>query len=166
MRKLAGRALRGDPLGLLRVGWATLADYLDSGVANQRMEDDIGNRAAEENMVAELRACCGYDASGLETRRNPTARYFSASRAWLTACYFLLAPLALLMMYAQRKRPLAAPLLLALTACGFVLAMMLFSHIVSFRYLHPFPFMVILCVGALIAAVAGRSAQNGDNQSR
>ena len=160
LRELADRALRADPFGLVRMGWSTLTDYLDDGVARARMEDDIGNRTVDESMVAELNACCAYDASGLESRRNPVARYFSASRAWLTGCYFILAPLALSMLFAQRKRALAAPLLLALTACGLVLAMMLFSHIVSFRYLHPFPFMVILCGGALRVAVVARPVKS------
>ena len=83
--------------------------------------------------------------SGWRTSPSPTP--------WLTACYFGLVPLAGLMLVASWRRARGAALLLALTALGAVASQALFSHIVSFRYLHPLPFLVVLCVGAIASAV-------------
>ena len=152
-RKLAGRAVQEHPLGLFRLALATISDYLDDSVVRARVEDDVGIRPADADLVQKLRLCCAYDASEFEQHRGPVARCFSASTTWLTVCYFGLFPLAMLMLATSWRRARAAALLLAATCSGMVLAQALFSHIVSFRYLHPFPFAVLLCTGASLAAL-------------
>lgn len=155
-RKLASYALRGDPLGLVRMGWSTLGDYFDDNVVDSRIADDIGTHALDEDMLGKLRACCGYDARGFEQRYGPVAQYFRASTGWLTACYLGLIPLALFTILAQWRAARAAALLLGLTAIGMELSTALFSHIVSFRYLHPLAPIALLCIGALLAPLAAK----------
>jgi hypothetical protein len=152
-RKLAAYALRDHPFGLFRLAWSTLKDYFDGGVTTARMIGDSGDRPVPEDLLEKMQRCCDYDARGLETRKHPITRYFMASRVWLTACYFGLLPLALVMLFVQWRRVKAAALLLAATCAGLVLSMALFSHIVSFRYLHPMPFLVFLCLGAALSPV-------------
>ncbi len=154
-RKLSSYAVRGDPYGIFRMSWSTLRDYFDPTVVRARMLDDVGSRPASADLTEKLRRCCDYDTRVLEAEPNPIARYFEASTPWLTACYFGLLPLALVMLAAQWRRARSAALLLAATSIGMVAAQTLFSHIVSFRYLHPFPFVVLLCVGALASAFRG-----------
>lgn len=165
-RKLSSYAVRGDPFGILRMAWSTLCDYFDPTVVRARMRDDVGSRPANADLTEKLRLCCDYDAGVLEVGLNPVARYFAASTPWLTACYFGLLPLALAVLLVYWRKARSSALLLAATSAGMVTAQTLFSHIVSFRYLHPFPFMVLLCVGALAAAVRGRreSASRGGRE--
>lgn len=157
-RKLSSYAVRGDPFGILRMSWSTVRDYFNPQVVRGRILDDVGSRPAGADLTDKLRACCAYDTRVLEESANPIARYFQASTPWLTACYFGLLPLAIVMLMAQWRRERSSALLLAATSTGMVAAQTLFSHIVSFRYLHPFPLMVLLCVGALAVAVQDRRA--------
>ncbi|HST28762.1 MAG TPA: hypothetical protein VLK26_10385, partial [Rudaea sp.] len=154
-RKLSSYALRGDPSGLLWLSWSTVKDYFDPAVVAARIADDVGSRPAGADLTEKLRRCCNYDASVLAAETNPIARYFKVSTLWLTACYFGLLPLAIAMLAVQWQRARSAALLLAATGAGMVCAQTLFAHIVSFRYLHPFPFVVLLCVGALASAFRG-----------
>jgi len=62
---------------------------------------------------------------------------------------------------AWRTRLRASVLLLAATSLGVFVAEALFSHIVSYRYLHAFPLLIWLNAGALLAAVT-----NGGGKSR
>lgn len=155
-RKLASYAVRADPLGILRMAWVTMGDYFDPQMVRARILDDVGSRPASADLTEKLQRCCGYDTQVLEASPNPIARYFKASTPWLTACYFGLLPLAIVMLILQWRRARSSALLLAATSAGMVVGQTLFSHIVSFRYLHPFPFMVLLCVGALAVAVRDR----------
>jgi len=155
-RKLSSYATRGDPFGILRMAWATMRDYFDPQMVRARILDDVGSRPASADLTEKLSRCCGYDTRVLEASPNPIARYFEASTPWLTACYFGLLPLAIVMLILQWRWARSSALLLAATSAGMVVAQTLFSHIVSFRYLHPFPFMVLLCVGALAVAVRDR----------
>ncbi len=151
-RKLSSYAVRADPLGILRMSWSTLRDYFNPQVVHARILDDVGSRPASADLTEKLSRCCGYDTRVLEVSPNPIARYFEASTPWLTACYFGLLPLSIAMLILQWRMARSSALLLAATSAGMVIAQTLFSHIVSFRYLHPFPFMVLLCVGALVMA--------------
>lgn len=80
---------------------------------------------------------------------------FESSRPWLTAVLFLLAPaaLGLLVLRSRDPRPgmAAAALVLGFVGLGLVASQLLFSHIVSFRYLHPMP-PILLATTALLVA--------------
>lgn len=151
-RKITMRAFRDDPLGLVRLGIATLGDYFVDPVALDRLWDDLGRRPAGEGTLTLLRERLRYDAAGVENTPSPAYRAFAASRAWLTTCLFALPVLAALLLLRHRREPREGQaLLLALALLGLFLAQLLFAHIVSFRYLHPLPPVVLLAVGLLAA---------------
>lgn len=159
-RKIASRALRDDIPGFLHLAVVTTADYFDPVQTYQRMEDDLGTRALAQPMQESLREQLRYDASRVHALRNPLARYFEAGGNWLIFCLFALAPLALMALLRNWNQRREAALLLCLTALGLVTGQLLFSHIVSFRYLHPFPALLLLCLAATLAAPTAR--RNGE----
>lgn len=147
--KVSIRAARGDPLGLVRMGVATVADYFDPEVFDYRLKDDIGSRAVHPTMRDDLRRTLRYDATGLESADTPAKRWFGAGAPWLVACLLALAPLALAVLWLGRHAPRRElRVLLALASLGLVAGHVLFSHIVSFRYLHPLPWFVLANLAA------------------
>ena len=157
-RKISIRAIRRNPLGLLRLSWKTLAGYFDAAAIRLRMNDDLGARAPDAEAVRTLQERFHYDATGVSERRTVVYRYFAAAGPWLTACLFGLPLLALATLTMGWRTRQAAMLLLALTSLGLFLGHALFSSIVSFRYLHAFPMFVWLNVGAIVACIhRGRS---------
>lgn len=157
-RKISIRALRRDPLGLLRLSWTTLGGYFDATKARHRMNDDLGERAPDAEAARTLQQRFNYDATGISQDRTPAHRYFAAAGPWLTACLFGLPLLALATLAMGWRTRHAAMLLLALTSLGLFLGHALFSSIVSYRYLHAFPLFVWLNLGAIAAWIRhGRS---------
>lgn len=170
---ISAMALKDDPIGLLRMGLSTFGDYFDGEVVRHRMSSDVGHRPVPEEMVESMKERLGYDASGMLDRPGPIARVFARSAAWLTLVLFLLAPLGLWLVWTSLRRtgdtamaaagteravatarPLASRgregravrLVLGFTGLGLVASQLLFSHIVSFRYLQPFPPVLFACV--------------------
>lgn len=153
-RKISIKAARDDPFGLARIGLVTAADYFEPSITTPRLLDDIGTRAPDERLVRNLQTHLGFDVSRLHLKRGPVTRLFLAAAPWLTACLFLLAPLALLALALGWRLPRRdLRLLLALSSFGLVAAHVLFSHIVSFRYLHPLPWFVLANL-AVLAQIA------------
>ena len=153
-RKISIRAAREHPVGLVQLGLATAADYFNPAIANPRLQDDIGRRPVPPDLVEPLREHLDYDASDLHLRDTPALQWFVLGSGWLTACLFGLVPLALLALWFGRKAPQPElRLLLALTSIGLVTGHVLFSHIVSFRYLHPLPWFVLANLAVLVAAL-------------
>lgn len=155
-RHLASAALRDDPLGFVGLAVATTRDYFVARETAARMADDLGTRALSEPMQAALRERLQYEAAHVHERRNLAARYFEYGGNWLIACLFALAPLALVAMLRVWPRRRSAAVLLALTGLGLVAGQLLFSHIVSFRYLHPFAPLALICAAAAFAPAARR----------
>lgn len=150
-RKISIRAAREHPIGLLQLGLLTVLDYFDPAVAAPRLQDDLGRRAPSAELVADLREHLRYDVAGVHTRDTPALRWFEWGSKWLVACLFGLAPLALLVFWRGRHAPrFELRLLLALTSLGLVAGHVLFSHIVSFRYLHPLPWFVLANLAVLL----------------
>lgn len=158
--EIASRALRDDPLGLVRLGVATVGDYFDDSIAEWRLLDDAGARAPDAGTLETLRSRLGYDASGIASRPGPVRDAFVASRWWLTALLFAQGPLALACLVLGWRSPRARALawVVGFTGLGLVAGHLLFSHIVSFRYLHPLPALFVL---ALALCVGARGAPRG-----
>lgn len=157
-RKIASRAVKRDRLALFTLAGATLRDYFVPNIATARMISDGGDASlpADSDVSPGMRAL-GYQPKPLDAPQGPVWKYFVGSRLWLTFCLFALAPLSLLVLVLGWNTPQRAPAaLLGLTALGLTGGQMLFSHIVSFRYLQPFPFFVWLCVAVIVALVARR----------
>ncbi|WP_313919293.1 glycosyltransferase family 39 protein [Tahibacter sp.] len=155
-RRITAQALRDDPLGLLRLSLATTRDYFVASETSPRMADDLGTRPLSDGTLASLRERLHHDGSRAHELRNPAAVYFEQGGYWLIFCLFALAPLALLALLRLWNRRRAAAALLTLTALGLVAGQLLFSHIVSFRYLHPFPPLLLICAAAALVPQARR----------
>jgi hypothetical protein len=146
---LADRAIADDPLGVVRMGMSTFAEYFDTQRCQERLSSDLGfDEALNQKTATMLRERFDYDANNMA--RTPVTRYFEHSAAWLVFCLFALVPLALLMLRMQWRTQPAPALLVALLAAGLVLGELLCSQIISFRYLHPLPMFFALCAAALI----------------
>lgn len=157
--ELAARAIADDPLGVLRLGIETQLAYFDADTRRQRMWSDLGaGQPPDAGTLALLRARFAYDAAGQARRPSSTWTYFAASAPWLIACLFLLAPLGIAQALFAPARHARAARLLALLCVGLFLGHTLCSHIVSFRYLHPFPLLALACVAALAEALLRRRA--------
>lgn len=158
--KISIRAARGDPFGLAAMGLSTVADYFEPGIAQPRLHDDLGERPVKEKMIDELRQHLRYDARGIERAETPARRWFVAGAPWLVACLLALAPLAIAALWLGWRLPRRElRVLLALTSLGLVAAHVLFSHIVSFRYLHPLPWFVLANAAVLAQALFLRNTQ-------
>lgn len=152
-KELASQALRTNPFGLASMGVVTLGDYFNSDIALWRLADDFGQRPPDQGTLDLLAEHLRFDGRDLAKSPGLVGRAFLSSRWWLTAVLFLLAPLAVICLLRnfrdQRRR--AAALTVGFAALGLVSSHFLFSHIVSFRYLHPMPvflFMTVaLCLG-------------------
>ncbi len=154
--KIAMRAFRRHPGGLLELSALTLRDYFNPEIARWRLADDLGARSPKPADIAHLKSTFGFDASGLSEKPGLAREYLRLSAPWLTLCLFALVPLALLTVATGWRRSRAASLLLALASIGLFLGHALFSSIVSFRYLHAFPFFVLFNLGAITANLQAR----------
>ena len=152
--KIAAHAMHRDPLGFVRLGLATTADYFNAPLRNMRLYSDLGSgQLPDAATLTLLKVHFGYDASNVARSESAIYRYFAASWVWPITCLFALAPLSLLAALVRRSR---AALLLALVGCGLVVGQVLCSHIVSFRYLHPFSVLVIANGAVLVDAWLAR----------
>ena len=151
--RIARRALRDDPLGLLRLGLRNAAMYFDPGSYRPRLEVDAASTqqyGSEPQALAQrvLKASI----VGSESVESPARRWFRLGSSWLLACWLALAPLALLAWWRLRhSNRAAAGDVLLLFALGLVLGQLLFSATISFRYLHPMPAFVLIAVAVLFA---------------
>lgn len=153
-RIITRRAMLDHPVELLRINVETLGGYFDTKQTYWRMRDDIGAIAPDARAREVVLEWMGWDVAGIDAMDTPARIYFAKSAVWLTACLFLLAPLALATLaigWRRERRDLYA--LLALASLGLVASHLLFSHIVSFRYLHPFPWFVLANGAAILGTL-------------
>jgi hypothetical protein len=154
-REVSTRALQSDPLGLLRMGLANFSDYFDPAVARHRMNDDLGVRPLDDGVIEGLERLLAHDVAAVQESRTLAFVAFESSRPWLTAVLFLLAPAALCLLAVRsrdaRRGMAAVALVLGFAGLGMVASQLLFSHIVSFRYLHPMPPVLLAIVALLVA---------------
>lgn len=157
-RKIAARALRENIPGFLAMQAGSMTDYFVRTVTAPRLEDDVGTRPLSDDIRNAVRERLGHDASRTRATFNPVARYFiAAAPPWLTFCLFALAPLAVAALVRSPREYRAAALAFALAACGLVAGHFLFSHIVSFRYLHPFAPLALVAIAAAFTRRGDRS---------
>ncbi len=151
--RLSSHAIAADPCGLVRLGAQTTLDYFDERIRRDRMASDIGaDRQPDEKTATLLRERFSYTADAPGETLTPMPNYFASSWPWLLACLLTLAPLSMIAALTSRRRAPLASTLLALLGVGLVGGHILCSHIVSFRYLHPFPVLEIGCIAIVIDA--------------
>ncbi|WP_143703906.1 MULTISPECIES: glycosyltransferase family 39 protein [Luteimonas] len=149
-RTITRRAMLDDPLGLVAMNLDTMGGYFEEKRVYWRMQDDKGVIAPAAHDIALIKTWTGWDPTGIDKRETPARRFFAASTPWLTFCLFALAPLGLLTAAVGWRRPQRVfYLLLALASLGLVANHVLFAHIVSFRYLHPFSWFVLANLAVL-----------------
>lgn len=163
--KIAKRAIRDNPLGLLRLAFLTTTDYFNANQVKSRLADDLGTRQPNDKFAAQLRKNYGFDYPASGALSSPAYVWFEISAPWLILCLLIVGPLGIATIFAGWRDTRSASLLLGLVSLGVVAAHVLFSHIISFRYLHAFPFFVLLNIGALIALFAHRRGQFNGAQS-
>ncbi|WP_187775816.1 hypothetical protein [Luteimonas suaedae] len=152
-RTVTRRALLSEPLGLLRINIATLGGYFHDRRSELRMLDDIGVIPPSDRDLELIREWTGWDARGIDALETPARRFFAGSTTWLTLCLFALAPLALATAaIGWRTDRREQYLLLSLASLGLVANHLLFAHIVSYRYIHPFPWFVLANLSIVLAA--------------
>jgi hypothetical protein len=164
--KISIRAARDAPFAMLRLSALTLADYFVPSVFRPRLQDDIGRRPLNEKVVERLHRL-RYEATDLPQSNSAVTRYFEQGWWWLTATLFLLAPLTLAVLALRwRLAPDSrdATLVLVLASLGLVASHGLFSHIVSFRYLHALPWLMLANLALLVHGLMLRRA--AANRSR
>mgnify|MGYP003150180633 CR=1 FL=1 len=153
--KLTLIALRENFIELIPLGLQTVFGYFDNNTALSRLKDDQGAVPPDEETLAIMLDHLRYNAAGLSESVGPIGRYFVASRWWMTIVLFSLAPLALGCLIStvapRRRKPNAAVLVLGFVGLGLVASHLLFSHIVSFRYLHPMPVFFLILLAFLVS---------------
>lgn len=148
---ISSNALHRDATGLLRLSVGTLSDYFDPAMVRERLIDDAGTRELSGAMLETLARNFRVDASRAHIVDTPVARYFVGTAWWDIFCLFALGPVALVLVMLAWRRRHAVGLLLGLTAGGLAASIMLFSHIISIRYLHPLPFFFWLSLCGICA---------------
>src|SRR5438045_2655619 len=148
------RAADEHPFAIFPMAFATAADYFNDGESLWRMESDIGHKGMMPGeLIDPARRYFFLDVAPMAWTDSLTERWFKDSRPWLTACFFLLPILAALAAFGvPRGRRMPSVQGLALIAGWIFASQLFFSHIISFRYLHPFPPLVLM-----LAAVLGAS---------
>jgi hypothetical protein len=156
--RIAVHALRDDPFGLLRLGLVNASGYFRPEYANFRL---LADRASERPYASDIqgyaRRVLNMPIAGTEKIESPARRWFTvAGPAWLTGCWLLLVPLAAAAGWRLRRdgRGAEAAVLL-LYALGLASTQLLFSAIVSYRYLHPMPAFVLIAAAVLLARRGG-----------
>jgi hypothetical protein len=161
-RKLSIYALRDDPFGVVRLALVTLAGYFNPDSSARRLAKDLGRDPLPypARVVSSVKNYWHYDMSGVAERWTPVSRAFAAASSWLVACLFLLLPLSLanVLVHWRDPRRLQA-VLAALFGIGLVSSEVLFSNIASYRYLHAFPFFVLVNALPLAATLWHRRRQ-------
>ena len=146
-RKLSAYALRDDPFGVVRLGIGTLGGYFNEAGSQLRLTKDLGRDPMPypADVVDTVRERWHYDLAGVAERWTPVSRAFEAGSRWLVACLFLLLPLGIANVIVHWRDPRRLQCVLAaLFAAGLVASEVLFSTIATYRYLHAFPFFVLV----------------------
>jgi hypothetical protein len=150
---VAQRAWGRIPASVLPMAFATAAQYFDDSEATWRMNSDLGRKGMLPLELIDISSkYFAFDVRSIAFTNTLTSVWFEHSRWWLTGC-FLLAPfMAVALLWRMRRDADAGEArLLALMLIGLFLSQFLFSPVIVFRYLHPFPPMMILCAATILA---------------
>jgi hypothetical protein len=162
--RIAKHALRDDPMGLLRLGMINAAGYFNPQYANIRL---LSDRASERPYAPEVQALAASvlktAIAGTEKLESPARRWFTFAVPWLVFCWLALVPLAALACWRLRRdgRTSEASVLL-LYALGLACTQLLFSSIISYRYLHPMPAFALIALAILLAPRSAVQQRVGD----
>ena len=162
--RIARHALRDDPLGLLRLGVRNLEEYFDPKQSIMRLHMDRASvRPYDQNSQELARKVLNTDIAGTEKVGSPARRWFTVGSSWLVFCWFAMVPLAAGACWKLRKQGrLREGYVLLLYALGLASTQLLFSSIISYRYLHSMPAFVLLAL-AVLATMRSRNPSQDPN---
>jgi hypothetical protein len=163
--RVAARAAPRLARNLLPFALETNALYFDAQAAHWRMESDLGQTdPLPLELIDPVRAQFGFDVKPVTYVDTLSSSWFRYSQWWLTAC-LLLSPLLAAFLLTARwpEEQLPAIRLLAAILVGIFLNHFLFSPIISYRYAHPFPPLVIVGVLSLLFHARRPVADPGSN---
>lgn len=157
---VAHRAFERIPRRILPMALATAAQYFDDAEATWRMNSDLGRKGMLPlELINITDRYFGFDVRAIAFNDTPTSLWFEHSRWWLTSCFLLSPLIALWLAWRTRRDGNAGEArLLALILIGLFVSQFLLSPVIAFRYLHPFPPLVILCLTAIVARSLARGA--------
>jgi hypothetical protein len=149
---VAHRASHDHPLRALGMGFATAAQYFDPGESDWRMESDIGHKGSTPwELIEPVREFFFLSPERIAYTDSTVIEYFKHAKIWFTVCFFALPLLAWLALvgtdYRDEDAPARALVTIALWLFG---SQLVFSHVICFRYLHPFMPMVIALLALLL----------------
>jgi hypothetical protein len=130
------------------------AQYFDDAEAHWRLESDLGRKGLlPKELIAIGKNNFDLDVAPITFSDTLSSVWFVHCRWWLTGC-FLLAPLlaALLIVVTRRHEAEPQARILGLLLLSMFCIQFLLSPVMEFRYLHPFPPLMIVCAIAILAA--------------
>ncbi len=131
----------------------TTAQYFDDAEATWRMDSDLGRKGMLPlELIEPVKQHFSLDVHLVWSTDTLTSLWFEHARWWFTAC-FLSSPFVAIWLAARLRRDTCAPeaRLLALVVFGLFFSQFLLSPIIAFRYLHPFPPLMLVCAAAILA---------------
>lgn len=148
---------------VLPMALATVAQYFDHDEATWRMDSDLGRKGMLPLELIEISGrWFDFDPHAIAYTDTLTSVWFEHARWWLTACFLLAPVVAAALLWRLRRRGDAPARLLVLIMVLLFLSQFLLSPVIAFRYLHPFPPLVILCL-VLIAARQPARVRRGED---
>ena len=151
--RIAHRAIRDDPFGLVRLGMHNLEDYFDPRQKRLRLNAELaGNRPYRSDTQADARSVLNAWVEGTQKVESPARIWFGFATSWLVACWLALPLLGALAFWRlHRNRRTAVGSVLLLYALGLPISHFLLSPIISYRYLHPMPAFALIALAVLAA---------------
>jgi len=152
--KVARRAFARIAPWVLPMAVATNAQYFDYAESIWRMNSDLGRKGMLPlELIEAAQKYFSFDVRPVAFTNTFTSIWFEHSRWWLTAC-FLLAPVVAIWFARRMRHGIHATeaRLLALILIGLFLTQFLLSPVIAFRYLHPFPPLLIVSAAAILVS--------------
>lgn len=149
---VAERALSERPWGLLPMAAVIIGQYFDPVAERWRMDSDLGRLDLGADFLALLKQNFNLDARGIPHQVTLASSWFELARDWFTLTFLALPFVAATALFRARDAVPAASVL-ALVSLVLSVSALLFQHIISYRYLHPYPPLFLLLIAWL--AVAG-----------
>jgi hypothetical protein len=145
---------------ILPMALITTAQYFDDAEATWRMESDLGHKGMLPlELIEPAQKYFFLDVKPISFTDTLTSVWFQHSRWWLTGCFLLSPCIAIwLLVRMRRHQSVAEARLLALVVFGLFFSQFLLSPIIAFRYLHPFPPLMIVCLTTILARYPVRAA--------
>ena len=149
---VAARAAPRLAGSLLPLALETNAMYFDAQEAKWRMDSDLGQTdPLPLELIDPVKEQFGVDVKPITYVDTLSSAWFRHGQWWLTACLLLSPLLAAFLLAARWGAEQRLPMrLLAAILIGIFLNHFLFSPIISYRYAHPFPPLVIAGLVSLL----------------